>query len=305
VYNGEATLGELCDRLDAVLRPLASAYEVILVNDGSRDASWDRIRGLAAERPWVRGLDMMRNYGQQNALLAGIRAAGNDLIVTLDDDLQHPPEEIPKLLAALGETDDVVYGVPIKQQHGLWRNLASEVTKLAIQSAMGADVAKNVSAFRVLRRKITGAFAAYRSSDVFIDVLFTWGTTRFASVAVRHEARREGRSGYRFGRLLNHAVNMITGFSIVPLQVAGLMGLGFAALGFLVLVYVLVTFFVAGRVVPGFAFLASIIALFSGVQLLSLGVLGEYLARIHYRTMDKPTYAIRTEIGQAGENGGE
>ncbi len=292
VYNSEATLEELVKRLGAVLGGLGTPYEVILVNDGSRDRSWERIRGLAQERPWVRGINLMRNFGQHNALLCGIRAARHDLIVTLDDDLQNPPEEIPKLLARLEQGCDVVYGTPQKRQHGWWRNLASGVTRLALQNAMGAATARQVGPFRAFRSRLREAFADYRNPYVSIDVLLTWGSTRFAGIPVRHDPRPTGASQYTFRKLLTLALNMMTGFSTLPLQLASLLGFSLTLFGVVVLVYVLARYLMAGGSVPGFPFLASIIAIFSGAQLFALGIIGEYLSRIHFRMMERPSYAI-------------
>jgi glycosyltransferase involved in cell wall biosynthesis len=279
--------------LGQTLPALARHYELILVNDGSRDDSWQVIDQLVRDYAWVRGFDLMRNYGQHNALLCGIRAAQYEIIATIDDDLQHPPTEIAKLLDKLAEGYDVVYGTPMRQQHGLWRDLASELTKIALQGSMGVDVARNVSAFRVFRARVREAFVNYHGSFINIDVLLTWGTTRFAAIPVRHDERKFGVSNYTFRKLVTHALNMITGFSVLPLQLASLTGFAFTVFGMLVLVYVVGRYLIQGGVVPGFAFLASIIALFSGAQLFALGIIGEYIARIHFRTMDRPSYVVR------------
>jgi len=295
VYNAAPNLRPLLERLAAALPSLAVQFEVLLVNDGSRDPSWETICELSAIYPWVRGLNLMRNYGQHNALLCGIRSASGQVIVTMDDDLQHPPEEIPALLEKLEQGYDVVYGTPLRQQHGVWRDLASQVTKLALQSAMGAGTARQVSAFRALRAPVRNAFDNYRSPYVSIDVLLTWGTTRFAAVPVPHAARHAGASNYTLRMLLRHALNMVTGFSILPLQFASLLGFTFALFGVLVLAYVVGRYLIQGGSVPGFPFLASTIAIFSGVQLFALGIIGEYLARMHFRLMDRPSYVIRQE----------
>jgi undecaprenyl-phosphate 4-deoxy-4-formamido-L-arabinose transferase len=296
VYNSDEVVADLVARVEAVLGALASDYELVLVNDGSSDASWQRIAQLAAERPFVRGVDLMRNFGQHNALLAGIREARHAVVVTLDDDLQNPPEEIPKLAAALTPDVDVVYGTPVKPEHGFRRGVATYLTKLALRSAMGTDVARKVSPFRAFRRDLRDAFASYTGSYVSVDVLLTWGTTRFATVPVRHEPRRAGSSNYTFRKLASHAINMATGFSTRPLRLASLVGFVFALLGLAVLVEVVVRKLVQGSPVPGFPFLASIIAIFAGAQLFALGIIGEYLARMHFRLMDKPPYAIRERI---------
>ena len=193
VYGSESILPELARRLEEVLPRLASRYEVVLVNDCSPDASWHVICQLAGQYPWIRPINLMRNYGQHNALLCGIRATQYEVIVTMDDDLQHPPEEIPKLLAVLDEGYDVVYGRPAQEQHGLLRDLASLTTKLALQNVMGAEIARQVSAFRAFRAGVANAFTHYEGAFVSIDVLLTWGTNRFAAIPVRHEPRSQGK----------------------------------------------------------------------------------------------------------------
>jgi glycosyltransferase involved in cell wall biosynthesis len=295
VYNSEKSLAELCSRLAAVLPEIAEKYEVVLVNDGSRDKSWDVIQSLCARRRWVRGINLMRNYGQHNALLCGIKASRYEYVVTLDDDLQNPPEEIPRLLEKLAEGYDVVYGTPQHEQHGLFRNLASRATKIAMKNTLGAEIAQNISAFRAFRSSLRSVFEEYRGAFVSIDVLLTWGTTRFAAVKVRHEPRTIGHSHYTFWKLMTHTMNMMTGFSTVPLQVASITGIVFAIFGVGILIFVLGRYFIQGTSVPGFPFLASVIAIFSGAQLFALGIMGEYMARMHFRTMDRPAYVVRAE----------
>jgi undecaprenyl-phosphate 4-deoxy-4-formamido-L-arabinose transferase len=293
VYNSSEILTDLVARLHPVLERSCGRYELVFVNDGSRDASWQVIAGLVERNPWIRGVNLMRNYGQHNALLAGIRMARFGVIVTMDDDLQHPPEEIPRLVAKLGEGYDVVYGPPLQQQHGLWRDLASVVTKTSLQATIGAETATMVSAFRAFRTQVRDAFARYQGSFVSLDVLLTWGTSRFAAVPVRHDPRASGASNYTFRKLFNHAFNMITGFSPLPLQLASVLGFLFTLFGLIVLVYVVGSYLAHGGSVPGFSFLACIVAIFSGVQLLMLGIFGEYLARMHFRTMDRPSSVVR------------
>src|SRR5579864_6839611 len=277
VHNGAAALPELVARLRAVLAARGPDAEIVLVNDGSRDASWQAIAELAAGPgpPRVRGIDLRRNYGQHNALLCGIRAAAGAVVVTLGGEV------------------DVVYGTPLAEQHGLLRNLASRATKLVLQGAMGAEIAGRVSAFRAFRAELREAFAQYGDPYVSIDVLLSWATNRFAAIEVRHQPRREGRSGYTLRTLVRHALNMITGFSIGPLRLASAIGIASTLFGLLVLAWVVGRYLVQGGSVPGFPFLASLIAIFSGAQLFTLGILGEYLARIHVRLMSRPSYSVR------------
>lgn len=292
-YHSAATLEELIERLALVLPTQAAEFEVIIVNDGSQDETWEVISRLSETFSWVRGLGFMRNYGQHNALLAGIRAARFDVTVTMDDDLQHPPEEIPKLLSALTPHLDVVYGSPEKEAHGLLRNVASVVTKLTLQNATGAETARMLSAFRVFRTHLRDSFSEYNHPYVNIDVLLTWGSARFSAITVRREARALGESAYTIRKLIRHTLNMLTGFSVIPLQVASIVGFIFTLFGMGILAYVIGRYIIMGTSVPGFPFLASIIAIFSGAQLFALGVIGEYLARMHFRSMNKPAYAVR------------
>lgn len=296
VYNGALSIRELVTQLTHTLPELASAYEIILVEDDGRDNSWEVIQGIVADYPHVHGYKMMRNYGQHSALLCGIRAARHEVIVTMDDDLQHPPGEIHKLLAKLDEGYDVVYGKPERQQHSLLRNLASEVTKIALQNAMGADTARNISAFRAFRTPVREAFINYNSPSVNIDVLLTWGSTRFTAIEVRHEERRLGQSNYTLRKLINHSLNMVTGFSTAPLQFASLLGFAMTGFGLLILIYVVGRYLIEGSPVEGFPFLASIISIFAGAQMFAIGIIGEYLARMHFRTMDRPPYVVRQAL---------
>jgi undecaprenyl-phosphate 4-deoxy-4-formamido-L-arabinose transferase len=239
----------------------------------------------------------MRNYGQHNATLCGIRAAQGEILVTMDDDLQHQPEQIPLLVEALEQGYDVVYGSPVEERHGFWRDIASQVTKLALQSVLGAVTARQVSGFRVIRTAVREAFAEFRGAFVSIDVLLTWGTTRFTARPVPHDLRRAGESNYTFFKLIAHALNMMTGFSTLPLQVASVVGFTTMLFGIVLLAIVLGRYVLHGVSVPGFTFLASVISIFSGTQLFALGMMGEYLARMHFRMMDRPAYAVGAEVG--------
>ncbi len=294
-YRSAANLPDLVRRLARVLPGLAADYEVVLVNDGSGDDTWGVICALAVEHGFVRGINLMRNYGQHNALLCGIRAARYDRTITMDDDLQHPPESLGVLVAGLTAERDVVYAAPEKEQHGMMRDFASVVTKFALQNAMGAETARMVSAWRIFRTKLRGAFASYGSPYVCIDVLLTWGTTRFHAIVLPHAPRTRGESNYTSAKLFRHALNMMTGFSTMPLRFASFLGFGLTLFGVLILVYVLGRYILEGSAVAGFPFLASTIAIFSGAQLFALGIIGEYIARMHGRLMERPVYVVEDE----------
>ena len=294
VYRSENSIGLLVEELARELPKLARSYEVILVEDDGGDGSWAVVQSLAEQYAFVRGFKLLRNYGQHNALLCGIRAARCTVIVTMDDDLQHPTASIRDLLDTLAKGYDVVYGTPEKERHSFLRNIASIVTKLALQNAMGAETARQVSAFRVFRTELRDAFALFHGPFVSIDVLLTWSTTRFAAISTPHAPRLIGRSNYTLTKLITHAFNMITGFSTLPLRLASALGLVMTTFGFFVLMYIILSQVFAFRFeVPGFTFTVSLIAMFAGAQMFALGIIGEYLARIHLRMMDRPVYIIK------------
>ncbi len=295
VYRSEKTLPALLARLNAVLPTLSPEYEVILVNDGSPDRSWEVICEQAQTYAWVRGINLMRNYGQHNATLCGVRAARYEVCVTMDDDLQHPPEEIPVLLSKLEEGYDVVYGAPKKLPQAWWRNWMTRAIKIILARVMGVPSVRNISAFRVFRTHLRDAFVHFRSPSLILDVLLSWGTTRFTSVQVNIEAANRP-SNYSLGALVNTAVLILTGFSTVPLRFASWLGFFMTVFGLAVFLYVIVIYLTAGSL-PGFPFLASVISIFSGAQMLVLGILGEYLARVFDRIMDRPPYVIAQQVG--------
>ncbi len=303
VYRNERTIEELVRRLSQALQVRTGEWEILLINDGSPDGSWRAIEELASRIPHVRGLDLMRNYGQHNALLCGLRAARGDIAVTLDADLQHSPEDIPALLDRLGEGYDVVYGAPRRNRQATWRRAGSWLTRRLLSQAMGAEAASNVSAFRTFHTRTREAFATFEGPGVNLDVLLTWGASRFAVVYVDHQPRSDRQSTYTLRKLIRHAGNMVTGFTVLPLQFASVVGFLMTAAGGALLVYILLVYFIGGRTVPGFNIQASEIVLFGGAQLFALGIIGEYLARIHSHAMRRNTYSIRRETGDAESAG--
>ena len=298
VYNSAETLDLLAERLASVLPHITSEFEVILVNDGSADGSWQAIARLSGVYPWLHGLNLMRNYGQHNATLCGIRAARNDVIITMDDDLQHPPEEIPLLLDRLEEGFDVVYGVPQKRPHSWWRNGFSVLTKRILARVMGIPTIRDIGAFRAFRTRLRNAFMGYSNPNVIVDVLLSWGTSRFATVTVEEKPREVGHSNYDFYKLVKVTMVVLTAFSTVPLRLASYMGFGLTLFGILAFFYVLIITLLYGSI-PGFPFLAMLISLFSGAQLFALGIIGEYLARVFDRSMDRPAYMVGEETAGA------
>jgi glycosyltransferase involved in cell wall biosynthesis len=296
VYRGQGTLVPLVERLGKVLAESTDAFEVILVDDGSPDDSWSVIGELASRLPWVHGVSLMRNYGQDNAILCGIIESRYEIIATMDDDLQHSPEDLPRLLAKLSEGYDVVYGVPRVRRQGWWKTLLSGAVKRAISSVMGVGSIRDIGSYRAFTADLKQTFRAISSPDVQIDVLLSWGTTRFAPVEIEEAPRTVGKSNYSLIKLMKVALLILTNYTTIPLRFASIVGFAFTILGFFVLLYVVGVYFTAGSV-PGFSFLASAITIFSGVQLFALGIIGEYLARVFERSSGRPPYVIQRRVG--------
>lgn len=297
VYNSEATLVELVDRLFVVLKNCGTRFEIILVDDGSADGSWKTMCELQCRDPeYVVAIQLMRNYGQHNALMCGFRHVRGQYVVTMDDDLQNPPEEVPKLLSAVQANGwDVVYGAYRVKKHARWRNLGSWLVhsfhKLAFKSSVG------VTTFRVVRRQVLESILSYKLNFTYVDGLLGWNTQRVGSVLVEHHPRADGRSGYSLKKLLALAFNLFTNFSLLPLQIVSAWGLVSSGLGLLTGLYYLLQTLVSGISVPGYASVIIAILVLGGTQLLALGIMGEYLGRLHLNVNRKPQYVERQVLG--------
>ena len=295
VYNGAASLPMLVKELGDVLPQVTEKYELVLVNDGSQDQSWKVISELVHSHSWVCGVDLMRNYGQENATLCGIREARYEITVVMDDDLQNQPSEIPKLLAKLNEGYDVVYGVPRKRRHPWWKRLSSIFVKRTIAYVMGMSAVRDITAFKAFRTDLRRAFDMCHGPYVLVDAMLSWSTANFASVTVDELPRTVGKSNYNLFKLIKVSLLVLTSYTTVPLRLASILGFLFTLFGVGILTYVLTIYFSQGSV-EGFPFLASTVAIFSGVQLFALGIIGEYLGRIFERTGGRPTYTIGQRI---------
>lgn len=294
VYRSAGTLTELVQRVaDSVG---VKNLELILVDDSSGDGSWPTVLELSQKYDWVRGIRLGRNSGQHAALLAGVRAASNLLTVTIDDDLQHPPEEIPKLVETLQRTGaDVVYGVPSDAAHAGWRKGSGWLVRKSMKTVLGVKEVVDMSSFRIFRTDLRHAFDVRVGPGVSLDALLAWGASDFQTVTVEHNPRREGKSHYSLRKLWRFSIDTITGYTTVPLHAVSALGFITAIIGiFLMIGFVLVPF-ARGISIQGFPFLASTIILFSGIQLITLGVVSEYLAKMHFRIMNKPEYVVAEE----------
>jgi undecaprenyl-phosphate 4-deoxy-4-formamido-L-arabinose transferase len=290
VFRSEKTLNELVNRITNSISD--KPVEIILVDDASGDGTWITICSIARQNSMVTGIRLGRNSGQHGALLAGVRAAKFQTVVTLDDDLQNPPEEINKLIDALVPGVDVVYGVSTEVKQNFYRRAGSKLVRKFFASALGFNSAVSMSSFRTFRTVLREGFNTALGPNVSLDALLTWSTTRFTVVEVKHDERKVGDSHYTFRKLVRFMIDMATGYSALPLRLASALGFLTISFGAVLLVYVIGRPIITGERVQGFPMLASTIIIFSGVQIFLLGILGEYIGRMHFRVMNKPTYMV-------------
>lgn len=291
VYNGAGTLVELCNRVSAVFKNITENFEIIFVDDDSVDNSWQILGQLRAKDVRIKLIRLMRNFGQHNAIMCGFQHARGKFVITMDDDLQNPPEEIPKLISKIKEGHDLVYGEYISKKHGWFRNAGSNFVQLIYRKVF--NVKGNLTAFRIITAELACQIIKYNFNYVFIDGLLAWNTKNIGYVLVLHHKRTLGKSGYSLRKLLDLSFNMITNFSIVPLRLASFTGLLFACLGFIMAIVYFIKKICLGIPVAGFATIIIAITIFSGIQLIILGLMGEYLGRILLNINIKPQFLIR------------
>jgi len=281
------------ERLTVALATTKLTYEIIFVEDGSKDGSWEVLQKLQALYPErVLAIQLMRNYGQHNALMCGFRHALGRILVTMDDDLQHPPEEITRLLHCLEENRlDLVYGSYRQKKHRGWRNLGSSLVTWFYRFTFKSKI--TITSFRVLRRELAESILGYDLNFTFVDGLLAWNTQRIGHVEVEHHERLQGSTGYSLRKLALMALNLFTNYSLLPLQMATLCGLGASGLGFLLALYCLVQYLLANYIVPGYTSTMIVILCLGGLHLLGLGIIGEYLGRLHMNVNRKPQYTVR------------
>ena len=294
VYGSEKTIEPLYEELKQLFqRELPdSEYEIILVNDCSPDNVASVLKRIAANDPRVRVYTFARNFGQHNATLFGIRQAKYSVTVTMDDDGQHNPADIPLLIRTLHERPErVIYACPLEENRGFFRSLASKLVKRIVNRVLGAQGTSSIASFRCFETSLRDMFADYSGSDVFVDALLSWGSP-CSSISSNLRKRKAGESGYTLKKLVAHTMNLITSFSIIPLRIACLCGMILTFFGLISLLVVGIRFLCLGREVPGFLLLFSSLVTFSGLQLVTLGIFGEYIGRIYLRQMQRPQYIL-------------
>jgi len=300
VFNEESNLRELHRRLSAVLSALARDYEIILVDDGSSDKSFEIMSGLSQADEHVVAVRFSRNFGQHPAIAAGLSQATGEVVVIMDADLQNPPEEIPKLLAGINQGYDLAFGIRRRRKDNLLRRAGSLVAESILKKLFGAG--GNISAFMAIRQQFVAAFNACPERNKFFTGLFTWLGARSIGVEVEHSPRRMGATHYSMRKLLQLLIAMTVSFSEYPLRLAARIGFLVSIAGIILAARVMVQKLFLEVTVPGYASIFAAVVFFGGVQLLFLGVIGEYLARVHIESRRRPDFLIREILRRGPEN---
>ena len=292
VYNEEPLVEELYSRLKSVCDGLGRSYEILIVDDGSDDGSFEKLKRIKEADKALRLVRLTRNFGQQSAVLAGFRISRGDIVVQLDSDLQNPPEEIPKLLVALTDDIDLVTTVHKKRQDRLLRVIGSRLLRRIGQILFGKSVKLNLSSFRAMRRSAVDKIETCRDRSRYMAVLMSWMGLPSVEIEVEHHARKKGTTKYSFLTLFKLSWDLVTGYSNFPLRLVTYMGLFGSFMGFLMMAFLLYQRIANGILIEGFIVLSAVFAFFVGVQLLSIGFLGEYLGRVHSQVQGRPDYIV-------------
>lgn len=291
VYRAEKCIQELVERLIASLQTITNDFEILLVDDCGGDGSWAAIVQMAAADSRVRGIQLSRNFGQHAATICGFSQAKGKWVATLDDDLEQAPESLPDLYRKALDGHDLVYGVYPQRSHKAWRNITSATARWLFNKAI-PSLNYTYTSFRVIRGDIARELQRFDSPFPFVDGYLSWLTNRYASVEVPHGVRANGTSNYTLKKLITHTVNIFVTFSDLPLRMASWIGLLTFLLGMGWLAIIVLRYLLGGISVSGFASIMAGILLFGGVQLLVLGIFGEYLGRMNFKSSRKPLFLI-------------
>jgi dolichol-phosphate mannosyltransferase len=301
VFNEEGNVEKLASRVLAAMEKTGETFELLFVDDGSKDKTPELLRKIAAADTRVRVVRFTRNYGQEAAVEALYLNARGKWLIQMDGDLQHPPEEIPKLIAKKNEGFDVVYGIREGRQDTFFRVMASRSMQWGMRSMMEIELPEDVSTFRLMAAHIARLVAALPERRKFFSALIVWSGARIGTVKVAHSQRAAGTTKYNFTKLLNHTFDLLVGFSSKPLRYIGMMGVLFALSGFALGVWAVIRKIVWDYGMMGWPSLFAAVVILSGMQLMALSMIGEYIARIYVQAQARPLYNIAERLNFEGD----
>jgi len=298
-HNEENNLGPLLERLYPTIEALGKSFEIILVDDGSRDRSLYIMRNMVQEFPDVRVLELNGNFGQHMAILAAFEVSRGEVVVTLDADLQNPPEEIPRLVAEIEDGHDVVGTIRRLRQDTLFRRLASRIVNITANKMTGMAMSDYGCMLRAYRRGVVENINRCGESTTFIPALAQSFASNPVEIEVGHAERAEGESKYSLYKLIRLNFDLMTGFSVMPLQLFALFGFIVSALSLAFALFLLIRRFLVGTEVEGVFTLFAILFFFVGIIILGIGIVGEYVGRVYQEVRKRPRYVVRNYYGFA------
>lgn len=301
VYRSAAILPKLAQKLQSTLDgmypdPAGPGYQVILVNDCSPDDSWKVIEDLGRERRWLHGLNLRKNAGQHNAVLTGLRYAQGEYVVMMDDDLQHDPADIPKIVASLKAGNDVCYAKFRSKRHALWKRLGSRFNSTIANRLLQKPKDLYLSPFKGVVRGVRDQMIRFVGPHVYLDGLILSSTNRVSMIELDHYERPDGQSGYSLRKSISLWLKMATSFSIEPLRIASLLGLFFSGFGFLAAIALIVQRFTLNAMPVGWSSLIVSVLMLGGIQLLALGIIGEYVGRVLLHVNGMPQAVVGSTV---------
>jgi polyisoprenyl-phosphate glycosyltransferase len=296
VYNSEKLVGSTVDRTAAFFESQGWAYEIILINDGSPDNSWQVIEQKALENPCVVAINLLKNYGQHTALYCGFQHSKGDYVITLDDDLQNPPEEIVHLVAKVTEGYDLVFGRFHKKEHDSYRRWGSRLIGYINEKIFDKPDDLVLSNFRIIRRDVIDRICAYQTNYPYIPGLALMFATNPANTWVTHQKRQIGNSNYNFIKILELVMRILFNYSSYPLRFVSAIGLIVAFLSFVLGIYYLIRATFIGTTVPGWATLVVLLSFFNGMSLLLMSMLGEYIIRLLNQFSSTKSYYVKEVV---------
>ncbi len=301
-YNSEKTIESVIAEIENTVETRGSdAYEIVLVNDCSKDNVWEKIKSIARQNTHVKGICFSKNFGQHSALMAGYRKATGDIVVSLDDDGQTPADEVYSLIDKLEEGYDVVYASYEHKKHSVARNMGTKLNNYMCEVLLGKPKNLMITSFFAAKKYVIDEIIRYENSYTYVPGLVLRTTRNISSVPVCHREREIGSSGYSFVKLVALWVNGFTAFSVTPLRVSMFMGMGSAVIGFIYLIYVVINKFINPSVPLGWSSTTAILLLLGGMILFVLGMIGEYLGRVYISLNNAPQYVVREETGDKDE----
>ncbi len=303
-YKSGNWIEELVSRIDTVMTSIGEPFELILVNDASPDNTWTEIQRVTRKYPFIHAFDMFTNVGQFRALICGFEHARGQWIITMDDDLQHPPEEIPKLINAIKAQPnlDCIMGIPREKKHSRIRNLGSRFMNWLNTVFFGKPSSLKLSSFRIMRGELLRAVCTHPTSKPIIGPLILKSTKRLANTEVKHHLRTQGRSGYNYIKLMSLTLDNIFYNSTLPLKFFSVLGLISSLSSILIAAYFFISYIFGTIKIPGFTTHVLLICFFGGTSLFLIGLLGEYVIRILDEVNRPPRYIVRQEICSKSNN---